>query len=94
MQTHEILLKIKEIAKSKNFNLNLDEKTINQPLRELKIDSLDMFSIVVSLENEFGISFDDEKLMNLKNLADLVLEVKNLLAKKGYSSKVEHLSSK
>lgn len=82
MQTHEILLKIKEIAKSKNFNLNLDEKTINQPLRELKIDSLDMFSIVVSLENEFGISFDDEKLMNLKNLADLVLEVKNLLAKK------------
>ncbi|AFQ04112.1 acyl carrier protein [Mycoplasmoides genitalium M6320] len=83
MQTHEILLKIKEIAKSKNFNLNLDEKTINQPLRELKIDSLDMFSIVVSLENEFGISFDDEKLMNLKNLADLVLEVKNLLAKKG-----------
>ncbi|AAB96080.1 phosphopantetheine-binding protein [Mycoplasmoides pneumoniae] len=83
MQERDILLKIKEIAKAKNFKTELDESVLQKPFRELKIDSLDMFSVIVSLEKEFDIMFEDEKLMQLNNLAELIAEVKHLISQKG-----------
>ncbi|AMF84841.1 phosphopantetheine-binding protein [Mycoplasmoides pneumoniae] len=83
MQERDILLKIKEIAKAKNFKTDLDESVLQKPFRELKIDSLDMFSVIVSLEKEFDIMFEDEKLMQLNNLAELIAEVKHLISQKG-----------
>ncbi|MGV1746111.1 phosphopantetheine-binding protein, partial [Mycoplasmoides pneumoniae] len=61
----------------------LDESVLQKPFRELKIDSLDMFSVIVSLEKEFDIMFEDEKLMQLNNLAELIAEVKHLISQKG-----------
>lgn len=83
MQERDILLKIKEITKAKNFKTDLDESVLQKPFRELKIDSLDMFSVIVSLEKEFDIMFEDEKLMQLNNLAELIAEVKHLISQKG-----------
>ncbi len=55
--------------------LKIDESTIKEDsdiIVDLKADSLDMFYLVMSLEEEFNISLSDEDAAKLKKVSDVV----------------------
>ena len=55
--------------------LNIDEQIItmeSEVIADLKADSLDVFQMLMSLEEEFDISVPDEKAQDLKTIADIV----------------------
>ena len=55
--------------------LSLDKAKIVESTvmaEELGADSLDLVEILMSLEDEFGISIPDEEIPNLKTIKDLV----------------------
>ena len=55
--------------------LSLDREKIVETTvmaEELGADSLDLVEILMSLEDEFGISIPDEEIPNLKTIKDLV----------------------
>ena len=55
--------------------LKIDESVIKEDsdiIVDLKADSLDMFYLVMSLEEEFNISLSDEDAAKLKKVSDVV----------------------
>lgn len=61
--------------------LKIDESTIKEDsdiIVDLKADSLDMFYLVMSLEEEFNISLSDEDAAKLKKVSDVVAFIDNL----------------
>lgn len=55
--------------------LNIDEEKITPEsdiINDLKADSLDVFQMLMSLEEEFNISVPDEKAQELKKISDIV----------------------
>ena len=64
--------KIKERLESK---LNGKELTPDSSFKDLGIDSLDLVDLVFELEEEIGVEFEDNELMQIKtvqNLLDLI----------------------
>lgn len=60
--------------------LSLDKEKIVETTvmaEELGADSLDLVEILMSLEDEFGISIPDEEIPNLKTIKDLVDYIDN-----------------
>ena len=61
--------------------LGIDKEKI-QPeshlINDLKADSLDMFQMLMSLEEEFGITVPDEKAGELKKVSDIVAFIDSL----------------
>ena len=41
-------------------------------VRDLNADSIDLVEMVMTLEDEFGISIPDEKISSIKTIADIV----------------------
>ena len=41
-------------------------------LKELQIDSLDLVEVVVSAEEQTGVTFEDDELVDLKTVGDVV----------------------
>lgn len=57
--------KIREIA-AENLNLDMEAVTATAKFKEdLEIDSLDLFELVMALEEEFGIEIPSEELEHL-----------------------------
>ena len=55
--------------------LNISKDKINADskiIEDLGADSLDMVEMLMTLEDEFGISISDEEAVNLKTVADIV----------------------
>ena len=55
--------------------LNISKDKINansKIIEDLGADSLDMVEMLMTLEDEFGISISDEEAVNLKTVADIV----------------------
>ncbi len=55
--------------------LNIDEEKItleSDIINDLKADSLDVFQMLMSLEEEFNISVPDDKAQELKKISDIV----------------------
>ena len=55
--------------------LNIEEDTITPEsdiINDLKADSLDVFQMLMSLEEEFNITVPDEKAQELKKVSDIV----------------------
>ena len=46
--------------------------TRESTLKELQIDSLDLVEVVVSAEDETGVTFEDDELVDLKTVGDVV----------------------
>ncbi len=44
----------------------------NTPLEKIALDSLDMVEISSQIEDEFGIDFTSEEILNLKTIGDIV----------------------
>lgn len=59
--------------------LNIDVKTVKATSRiveDLGADSLDMIEMLMSLEENFGISVPDDKVASLKTVEDIVAFIK------------------
>ena len=59
--------------------LNIDVKTVKATSRiveDLGADSLDMIEMLMSLEENFGISVPDDKVSGLKTVEDIVAFIK------------------
>ncbi len=69
------------VRKLLSEQLNIDESKITAEsdiIAELKADSLDVFQLLMSLEEEFGISVPDEKAQELKKVSDIVTFIEGL----------------
>ena len=67
-----IIDKVKEII-ADQLSVKVDDiKETTNIAEELGADSLDLVEILMSLEDEFGISIPDEEIPNLKTIKDLV----------------------
>lgn len=61
--------KIKERLESK---LKGQELTVDMAFKDLGIDSLDLVDLVFELEEEIGVQFEDDELLQLKTVQDLL----------------------
>ena len=62
--------------------LNVDEEDITMEttfVDDLGADSLDIFQIIMGLEEEFDIEIDNEEAENIVTVADAVDQIKNAL---------------
>ena len=67
-----MLEKIREIL---NEELNIDPEDVNEDSDfrdDLGVDSLDLFELVMNLENEYGIEFPAEELETLRTVGDVI----------------------
>ena len=73
MNKETILLKLKEIFKTLNLDVNLDEITLESKLKEdLAMTSLSMVYIVVAIENEFDIDMSEVSFNTFNCVNDVV----------------------
>lgn len=72
-QVFEVIKKI--VGEKLNFQGNLEEKT--EFLKDLQADSLDLLSIVMAVEDAFGVKIPDEDLPRLKTVGDAIDYVLN-----------------
>lgn len=73
--------KVREII-SKQLSVKLEEvKAESNIAEDLGADSLDLVEILMSLEDEFGISIPDEAIPQIKTIKDVVAFIENNLKK-------------
>jgi acyl carrier protein len=68
----EVLSKIQEIMAKQ---LSIDASTVTaekEIVKDLGADSLDIVEMLMSFEEEFGISVPDEETVNIKTVGDVV----------------------
>jgi acyl carrier protein len=64
--------KVKKLL-AEQLNIDPDKITPESDIiNDLKADSLDVFQMLMSLEEEFNISVPDEKAQELKKISDIV----------------------
>ena len=61
--------KIAEIISDK-MDIDVDDITMDSTFESLEIDSLDMVEIIMEIEQEFGVTFDDNA--DIQNVGDVV----------------------
>lgn len=67
-----VLDKIKQMMSEQ---LNIDPGKINMQtnfIEDLRIDSLDVVELLMSAEDEFGMEFENEVVLNFTNVGDIV----------------------
>jgi len=60
--------------------------TLDSSLQEMGIDSLDTFTLLFDLENEFHITIPDDEAKSIRTVNDVVVGVKRLIAAAGDGS--------
>lgn len=69
-----VLEKIKRIM-AEQLGLNEDEITMETSFQELGIDSLDLFQIIIEIEEEFGVQIEDaESIKTVEEAVNFVEE--------------------
>lgn len=56
--------------------------TLESPLQDLGLDSLDTITAVFELEDKFGISIPDEEVRSIRTVGDIVDGIRKLVAEK------------
>lgn len=76
MDRTTILAKVAELVSE---TLEIDESTVNESLRfeDLGADSFDLLELVTAMEDEFGLTLDDDSLSEIATVADVVDAVQN-----------------
>lgn len=64
--------KINTILAKNKINVKLNKTHLDQNMKQLGIDSITVMSIIVQIEDELGITLDNDKLINLKTVQDLI----------------------
>ncbi len=80
MKFEENIMSIDKVTKLLAEQLNIDPKTIkptSKIVEDLGADSLDMIEMLMSLEDEFGISVPDDQVASLKTVKDIVTFIDN-----------------
>ncbi|MDU5807667.1 MAG: phosphopantetheine-binding protein [Finegoldia magna] len=75
----EIYEKVVEGLKNEFNRDDINEKT--RFVEDLQADSVRLLEIVMDVEEEFDIELDDEKLLELKNVEDVVNEIERAQGK-------------
>ena len=74
-----VLNKLKEII-ANQFGIDTDELSEDTDIvADLGADSLDVVEMMMALEEEFGITIEDEKIAELKTVGDVVECVENMI---------------
>ena len=63
--------------------MGIDESELTEAttFEDIEADSLDVFQIIMEIEEEFDMEFDSDEADNLKTLGDLLGYLKNVLEK-------------
>ncbi len=72
MNDNQILEEIKKFLNNKNLKLE-------DNLRNLGIDSLDLLDLILEAEDKFDIRIEDDELLNLETINDVVKVIKTKL---------------
>ncbi|WP_374695906.1 acyl carrier protein [Spiroplasma endosymbiont of Polydrusus formosus] len=64
-----VLGEIKKVLKEQGISKPIE---LNTEFKSLGLDSLDLMDLVIEAEKKCGIQIPDDKLMDIKTLADLV----------------------
>ena len=71
MNTMERLSKVFK-KYSKNNTL-----TVESSLKDLGLDSLDLVEVIMDIEEEFDIQFEDDEMLSLKTVADVLSTIES-----------------
>ena len=66
---------LEKIRKILEEELNIDPEDVNEDSDfrdDLGVDSLDLFELVMNLENEYGVEFPAEELETLRTVGDVI----------------------
>jgi len=71
-ETHMVFEQVKKMIASQ-LNISEDKITMNADIiNDLKADSLDVFQMIMALEEDYKISIPDDKAQELKKVSDIV----------------------
>jgi acyl carrier protein len=71
--------KIKAII-SEQFDIDEDDITMETSFKEdLNADSLDLVELIMSLEDEFDLEVDDDKVENINTIGDVVNYINKII---------------
>lgn len=72
-----ILEKIKDIMEEK-LGKDRNEVTLESDIiNDLGLDSLDIVTLIMAVEDEYGFTADDDEIVNLKTVGDVVKYIEN-----------------
>lgn len=72
-----ILEKIKDIMEEK-LGKDRNEVTLESDIiKDLGLDSLDIVTLIMAVEDEYGFTADDDEIVNLKTVGDVVKYIEN-----------------
>lgn len=70
--------KVREML-AKQLNLSLDKITMESDVvKDLGADSLDVVELLISLEDDYGISIPEDDIVNVKTVKDIVEMIEKL----------------
>ncbi len=68
--SNKVVDAIKKVAQ--NNGIKIDFSDMQRDLKSLNVDSLAAMNLIMQIEEELGVTLDDEKLITIKTLNDLV----------------------
>lgn len=72
-----ILEKIKDIMEEE-LGKDRNEVTLESDIiKDLGLDSLDIVTLIMAVEDEYGFTTDDDEIVNLKTVGDVVKYIEN-----------------
>jgi len=72
-----ILEKIKDIMEEE-LGKDRNEVTLESDIiKDLGLDSLDIVTLIMAVEGEYGFTADDDEIVNLKTVGDVVKYIEN-----------------
>lgn len=74
MEFEKIKKIIQDVMKNNNVEINLDTNF----KKDLKLDSIDLFSIIMGIEEEFNITIDNEQILDIETVGDAISKIKNM----------------
>ena len=74
MEFEKIKNIIQDVVKDKNVEITMDTNF----KKDLKLDSIDLFSIIMAIEEEFDITIDNEQILDIETVGDAISKIKNI----------------
>lgn len=72
-----ILEKIKDIMEEE-LGKDRNEVTLESDIiKDLGLDSLDIVTLIMAVEDEYGFTADDDEIVNLKTVGDVIKYIEN-----------------
>ncbi len=72
-----ILEKIKDIMEEELGKDRNDVTLESDIIKDLGLDSLDIVTLIMAVEDEYGFTADDDEIVNLKTVGDVVKYIEN-----------------